>query len=139
MSACDQSRGSTCRTPTAAKSQVTSFQLRSGHVVNVASVAAHEVVPTVALYCATKHAVKVITERLRQEHNEVRSTLISPYVVATELGPEISVPEIADVLRTWRKKSLTPGANARVIRYALEQPNGIDVNEIIVSATEAGI
>jgi NADP-dependent 3-hydroxy acid dehydrogenase YdfG len=109
----------------------------SGHVVNVASVAAHIVMPTAAVYCATKHAVKVITEGLRQEHDEVRSTLISPGVVATELGHDISVPEIAHGLRTWRKKSLTRNAIARAIRYALEQPDGVDVNEIIVRPTAA--
>ncbi|MET1756444.1 SDR family oxidoreductase [Novosphingobium sp. RD2P27] len=110
---------------------------RSGHVVNVASVAAHMVMPTAAVYCATKHAVKVITEGLRQEHDEVRSTLISPGVVATELGHDISVPEVADGLRTWRKKSLGPDAIARAIRYALEQPDGVDINEIIVRPTAA--
>jgi NADP-dependent 3-hydroxy acid dehydrogenase YdfG len=109
----------------------------SGHVVNVASVAAHMVMPTAAVYCATKHAVKVITEGLRQEHDEVRATLISPGVVATELGHDISVPEIASNLQTWRKKSLTPDAIARAIRYALEQPDGVDVNEIIVRPTAA--
>jgi len=112
-------------------------QQRSGHVVNVASVAAHMVLPTAAVYCATKHAVRAITEGLRQEHDEVRTTLISPGVVATELGHDITVPEIADGLRTWRRKSLTPDAIARAIRYALEQPDGVDVNEIIVRPTAA--
>jgi NADP-dependent 3-hydroxy acid dehydrogenase YdfG len=109
----------------------------SGHVVNVASVAAHMVMPTAAVYCATKHAVRAITEGLRQEHDEVRATLISPGVVATELGHDISVPAIADGLRTWRKKSLNPDAIARAIRYALQQPDGVDVNEIIVRPTAA--
>jgi NADP-dependent 3-hydroxy acid dehydrogenase YdfG len=109
----------------------------SGHVVNVASVAAHMVMPTAAVYCATKHAVRAITEGLRQEHDEGRTTLISPGVVATELGHDISVPEIADGLRTWREKSLTPDAIARAIRFALEQPDGVDVNEIIVRPTAA--
>ena len=111
----------------------------SGHVVNVASVAAHMVVPTAAVYSATKHAVRAITEGLRQEHDKVRATLISPGVVATELGHDISVPEVADGLRAWRKKSLTPDAIARAIRYALEQPDGVDVNEIIVRPTAADL
>jgi len=109
----------------------------SGHVVNVASVAAHMVMPTAAVYCATKHAVRAITEGLRQEHDEVRTTLISPGVVDTELGHDITVPEIAEGLRTWRRKSLTSDAIARAIRYALEQPDGVDVNEIIVRPTAA--
>jgi len=110
---------------------------RSGHVVNVASVAAHMVMPTAAVYCATKHAVRAITEGLRQEHDEVRSTLISPGVVATELGHDITDPEIAAALTGWRKKSLTPDAIARAVRYAIEQPEGVDINEVIVRPTAA--
>ena len=81
--------------------------------------------------------VKVFTEGLRQEHDEVRSTLISPGVVTTELGYDISVPVIAGDLQTWRKKSVTPDAVARTIHYALEQPDGVDINEIIVRPTAA--
>ncbi|RZM11854.1 MAG: SDR family oxidoreductase, partial [Sphingomonas sp.] len=110
---------------------------KSGHVVNVASVAAHMVMPTAAVYCATKHAVRAITEGLRQEHDEIRTTLISPGVVATELGHDITDPDVAAALRGWRQKSLTPDAIARAIRYALEQPDGVDINEVIVRPTAA--
>ena len=110
---------------------------RSGHVVNVASVAAHMVMPTAAVHCATKHAVRAITEGLRQEHDEVRSTLISPGVVATELGHDITDPEVAAALTGWRKKSLTPDAIARAVRYAIEQPEGVDIDEVIVRPTAA--
>jgi NADP-dependent 3-hydroxy acid dehydrogenase YdfG len=109
----------------------------SGHVVNVASVAAHMVMPTAAVYCATKHAVRAITEGLRQEHDEIRSTLISPGVVATELGNDITDPAVAAALKGWRKKSLTPDAIARAVRYALEQPESVDINEVIVRPTAA--
>lgn len=108
-----------------------------GHIVNVASVAAHIVVPTAAVYCGTKHAVRAITEGLRQEHDEIRSTLISPGVVATELGHDITDPAVASALSGWRKKSLTPDAIARAVRFALEQPDGVDVNEVIVRPTAA--
>lgn len=103
-----------------------------GHVVNVASVAAHMVAPTAAVYCATKYAVWAITEGLRMEHDDIRTTIISPGVVATELGDDITVPEIAAGLKQWRQKSLTPDAIARAIRYAIVQPDGVDVSEIIV-------
>ena len=109
----------------------------SGHVVNVASVAAHMVMPTAAVYCATKHAVRAITEGLRQEHDDIRSTLVSPGVVATELGNDITDPAVAAALKGWRQKSLTPDAIARAIRYALEQPDGVDINEVIVRPTAA--
>ncbi|MBE0531646.1 MAG: SDR family oxidoreductase [Rhodospirillales bacterium] len=110
---------------------------KSGHVVNVASVGAHLVLPTGAVYCATKYAVWAISEGLRQEHDDIRTTVISPGVTATELGHDISAPDVAAGLREWRKKSLSPDAIARAIRFALEQPDGVDVNEIIVRPTAA--
>ena len=111
----------------------------NGHVVNVASVGAHLVLPTAAVYCGTKYAVWAITEGLRQEHQDIRSTIISPGVTATELGDDISDPQVAAALKDWRQKSLTPDAIARAIRYALEQPNGVDVNEVIVRPTAANM
>lgn len=110
-----------------------------GHVVNVASVGAHIVLPTAAVYCGTKHAVWAITEGLRQEHDEVRATIISPGVVATELGHDITDPEVAAALKDWRQKSLTPDAIGRAIRYAVEQPDGVDVNEVIVRPVAANM
>jgi NADP-dependent 3-hydroxy acid dehydrogenase YdfG len=112
---------------------------QSGHIVNVASIAAHFVMPTAAVYCATKYAVWAITDGLRQEHDDIRATIISPGVVATELGNDISVEEIAGALQQWREKSLTPDAIARAIRFALEQPEGVDINEIVVRPTAAGM
>ena len=112
---------------------------RSGHVVNVASIAAHFVMPSAAVYCATKYAVWAITEGLRQEHDDIRTTIISPGVVETELGNDITDPQIASALTTWREKSLAPDAIARAIRYALEQPAGVDINEVIVRPTAAGM
>ncbi|WP_034156795.1 SDR family oxidoreductase [Sphingomonas sp. ERG5] len=110
---------------------------QAGHIVNVASVGAHIVVPSAAVYCGTKYAVWAITEGLRQEHDDIRATIISPGVVATELGNDISDPQVAANLGVWRKKSLHPDAIARAIRYALEQPEGVDVNEVIVRPTAA--
>ena len=111
----------------------------SGHVINVASIGAHLVLPTAAVYCATKHAVRAITEGLRLEHDTIRATLISPGVVATELGHDITDPAVAEALIEWRKQSLTPDAIARAVRFALEQPAGVDINEIIVRPTSAGM
>lgn len=110
-----------------------------GHVINVASIAAHMVMPTAAVYCATKHAVWAITEGLRQEHDEIRTTVICPGVVATELGHDITDTDVAADLKTWRQKSLTPDAIARAIRFALEQPDDVDINELIVRPTAAGM
>lgn len=112
---------------------------KSGHVVNVASVGAHLVLRTAAVYCGTKYAVWAITEGLRQEHDDIRTTIISPGVTATELGDDITDPEVAAALKTWRQKSLTPDSIARAIRYAVEQPDTVDVNEIIVRPTAANM
>ncbi len=81
--------------------------------------------------------MRAITEGLRQEHDDIRSTLISPGVVATELGHDITDPAVATALTGWRKKALTPDAIARAVRYALEQPDGVDINEVIVCPTAA--
>ena len=111
----------------------------SGHVINVASIGAHQVVPTGAVYCATKFAVWAITEGLRQEHENLRATIISPGVVATELGHDITDTQTAGHLEQWRQRALTPDAIARAIRFAVEQPGDVDVNEIIVRPTAANL
>ena len=109
----------------------------SGQFVNVASIGAHLVAPTGAVYCATKFAVWAITEGLRQEHDTIRATIISPGVVETELGHDITDPVAAGALQQFRKAALQPDAIARAIRFAIEQPDGVDVNEIIVRPTNA--
>jgi NADP-dependent 3-hydroxy acid dehydrogenase YdfG len=103
----------------------------SGQIVNVAS-GAHVVVPTGAVYCPTKHAVRAISEGLRQENPNIRVTTISPGVLATELGNDISDEGTKGLLLEWRKASLRPEAIARAIAYAIEQPDDVDVNEVIV-------
>jgi NADP-dependent 3-hydroxy acid dehydrogenase YdfG len=55
----------------------------------------------------------------------------------TEMGHDITDPDVAAALAGWRKKSLTPDAVARAVRYALEQPEGVDINEIIVRPSAA--
>ncbi|MCR5879128.1 SDR family oxidoreductase [Phenylobacterium sp. J367] len=109
------------------------FQAQGGgHVVNVASVAAHQVWPTTAVYSATKYAVWAITEGLRQEHPDIRATIISPGVVESELADTITDPTTAAAIQEARKVALKPDAIARAIRYAIEQPPEVGVGEIIV-------
>jgi NADP-dependent 3-hydroxy acid dehydrogenase YdfG len=107
----------------------------NGQIINVASIGAHVVVPTGAVYCATKYAVWAISEGLRQENPDVRVTTISPGVVATELGDDISDATARDFVKELRKKALTPDAIARAIAYAVEQPDEVDVNEVVVRPT----
>uniref|UniRef100_UPI00041BA078 SDR family oxidoreductase n=2 Tax=Chitinimonas koreensis TaxID=356302 RepID=UPI00041BA078 len=103
-----------------------------GHVVNVASIGAHVVVPTGAVYCATKYAVWAIGEGLRQESRVVRATTVSPGVVETELADHISDPAARAAMTEFRRIALNADAIARAIAYAIEQPDDVDVNEIIV-------
>ncbi|WP_338663229.1 SDR family oxidoreductase [Pararoseomonas sp. SCSIO 73927] len=107
----------------------------SGHVVNIASVGALSVVPTAAVYCATKFAVRAISDGLRQESPSIRVTCIHPGVVESELAGTITDPAAAEYMRTYRAVALRPDAIARAVRFALEQPEDVDVNEIVVRPT----
>lgn len=106
-----------------------------GQIINTASIGAHVVVPTGAVYCATKYAVWAISEGLRQESQSIRVTTISPGVVATELGSDITDESAKGALQEFRKISLSPDAIARAVLYAVSQPDDVDVNEIIVRPT----
>lgn len=107
---------------------------RGGHVVNVASVAAHSVWPTTAVYSATKYAVWAITEGLRQEHNQdnIRATIVSPGVVESELAGTITDPTTAAAIDAAREVALKPEVIARAIRYAVELPAEVGVNELVI-------
>jgi NADP-dependent 3-hydroxy acid dehydrogenase YdfG len=106
-----------------------------GHVVNVSSIAAHRVVPTAAVYCATKAAVNFITEGLRQESRTVRATIISPGVTASELARTVTHAETAEWLGEYRKHAIPAEAIARAIAFAIAQPADVDVSEVVVRPT----
>ena len=104
-----------------------------GHFVNIASVGAYEISPTAAVYCATKFAVRAISEGLRQEsEGDIRVTLVSPGVTESELADSISDPAARDAMKTYRAVALPASAIAEAIAYALSQPSQVDVNEIVV-------
>jgi NADP-dependent 3-hydroxy acid dehydrogenase YdfG len=109
----------------------------SGHIVNIASIGALGVVPTAAVYCATKHAVRAISEGLRQENERIRVTCIHPGVVESELADTITDPVAAEAMRGYRAMALQPDAIARAVRYAIEQPEDVDVSEIVVRPTQS--
>jgi NADP-dependent 3-hydroxy acid dehydrogenase YdfG len=104
-----------------------------GHVVTVASIGAHQVSPTAAVYCATKYAAWAVTEGLRLEAPPgIRVTTVSPGVVETELASTITDPLAREVMRTYRAHAIPPEAVADAVAYAVGQPEGVDVNEIVV-------
>ena len=111
-------------------------QQKSGHIINVSSVAGHKVFPGAAVYCATKFAVRAISEGLRLESNgEIRSTNISPGAVATELTSTISDADTAASINALYEIAIDADAIARAIAYAIEQPGDVDVNEMIIRPT----
>ncbi|MEU5049183.1 SDR family oxidoreductase [Streptomyces sp. NPDC021096] len=104
-----------------------------GHIVNIASVGAREVSPTAAVYCATKFAVRAISEGLRQESaGDVRVTLVSPGVTESELADGIADPAARAAMRAYRAVALPASAIADAVAYAISQPPYVDVNEIVV-------
>ncbi|MDP9773588.1 SDR family oxidoreductase [Agrobacterium pusense] len=112
---------------------------QNGHVINVASIGARMVNPTTSVYSATKHAVRVITDGLRQEHDNIRATVISPGITATDLGHDATDPDVIAMVRQSMPTGQSPFAIARAIRYALEQPDSVDVSELVVRPTASSL
>ena len=107
----------------------------SGQIINLSSIGGHVVVATGAVYCATKFAVIAIPEGLRQENTDIRVTVISPGVTTSELADTISHADTAKVMEGFRSVAIPAEAIARAIAYAIEQPDDVDVSEIIVRPT----
>ncbi|MGO4312694.1 SDR family oxidoreductase [Pseudomonas sp. KB_15] len=111
-------------------------QQKSGQFINIASIGAYTVSPTAAVYCATKFAVRAISEGLRQEvGGDIRVTVISPGVTESELAESISDEGGRAEMREFRKIAIPAMAVARAIAYAIEQPADVDVSELIVRPT----
>jgi NADP-dependent 3-hydroxy acid dehydrogenase YdfG len=109
----------------------------SGHIINTASTGAHAVGAQYGVYCASKYAVRAITEGLRQEMDRIRVTLISPGVTESELGHDISVETTAAAVKELRSIALDAKAIANAILYAISQPDDVDVNEMIIRSVRS--
>lgn len=116
-------------------------QQKSGHIINVSSVAGHKVRPGSAVYAATKHAVLALSEGLRQEVKpyNIRTTVISPGAIATELPNSITEADIADSVRKIYEIAIPADSFARAVAFAMSQPDEIDVNEILFRPTRQDI
>ena len=113
-------------------------QQKGGHIINVSSVAGHKAWPGGAVYAATKFAVRALSEGLRQEAKpyNIRTTVISPGAVATELLNTISEPDVAEAVRKRTTQIAIPAESfARVVAFAISQPEDVDVNEILFRPT----
>ena len=106
-----------------------------GQIINLSSIGGHQVWPTCAVYSATKYAVIAISDGLRQENTDIRVTVISPGVTTSELAHTISHESTAKFIDDFRKVAIPAEAIARAIGFAIEQPDDVDVNEIIVRPT----
>lgn len=111
---------------------------KSGHIINVSSVAGHKVRPGSAVYAATKHAVRVISEGLRMEVKpyNIRTTIISPGAVESELPDSITEPDVAAGIRDFYAANAIPAsAFADMVAFAISQPETVDINEILFRPT----
>jgi NADP-dependent 3-hydroxy acid dehydrogenase YdfG len=111
---------------------------KSGHIINVSSVAGHRVGPGSAVYAATKTAVRVISEGLRQEVKpwNLRTTIISPGAVATELPNSITEADVAKGIGQFYEQYAIPADSfARAVGFAISQPDDVDINEILFRPT----
>jgi NADP-dependent 3-hydroxy acid dehydrogenase YdfG len=107
---------------------------KSGHMIFVSSVAGHKIGPDFAVYAATKHAVRALAEGFRQEVKpyNIRTTIISPGAVATELPDSVTEPDIAEKIRTYYDEIAIPAESfAQAVLFAMSQPEEVDVNEIL--------
>jgi NADP-dependent 3-hydroxy acid dehydrogenase YdfG len=113
-------------------------QQKFGHVINVSSVAGHKVTQAGAVYAATKHAVRALSEGLRQEVKayNIRTTVISPGAVATELPDSITEPDVSEGIHKFYETFAIPADSfARAVAFAINQPEDVDINEILFRPT----
>lgn len=109
---------------------------KSGHIVNISSIAARQTYPSAGVYAGTKHAVRAISDTLRKEaiRYGVRVTDIQPGAVATELPDSIQHEKIRDAVKANMyaegAEILKPEDIANAIFYAITQPDYIDVSEL---------
>jgi len=111
---------------------------KSGHIINVSSVAGHKVRVGGAVYAATKHAVRVISEGLRQEVKpyDIRTTVISPGAIDSELTDSITEPDVAQNIKAFYAQVAIPADSfARAVAFAISQPPQVDINEILYRPT----
>ncbi|MFJ2176179.1 SDR family oxidoreductase [Streptomyces sp. NPDC101062] len=108
-----------------------------GQFVHTLSVSAHKTVPAQAVYSASKAAAHALTEGLRQEAGpSIRVSMVSPGFVATDFIESVPDPDLrASLNESKEAMAIPPEAVARGIRFAIEQPVEVDVNEIIIRPT----
>ncbi|CAN5242957.1 SDR family oxidoreductase [soil metagenome] len=111
---------------------------KSGQIINTSSVAGHKVFNGSAVYSATKYAVRALTEGLRMEVKpyNIRTTIVCPGAVKTELLEHISEADIRQANKDYvGAVGISPDSFARVVAFAISQPEDVDINEVIFRPT----
>jgi NADP-dependent 3-hydroxy acid dehydrogenase YdfG len=112
-------------------------QQKAGYIVNVSSVAGHQVWLGFAVYAATKHAVRALSDGLLHEVKpyNICTTVISPGAVAMELPNTMTEPDIAEKVRKSYEIAIPAESFARAVAFAISQPEEVDVNETLFRPT----
>lgn len=106
-----------------------------GQIINIGSIGALQAVPTAAVYCGTKFAVRGISDGLRQESRTIRVTCVNPGVVESELASTITHQETRDLMGSYRAIALKPIHIARAVRELIDAPAIVDTTEITIRPT----
>lgn len=106
-----------------------------GQIINIGSIGALQSVPTAAVYCATKFAVRAISDGLRQESSRIRVTCVNPGVVESELAQTITHAETRAFMDTYRAIALKPADIADAVRHLIAAPDSVDTSEITIRPT----
>ncbi|MBT2227992.1 SDR family oxidoreductase [Nonomuraea sp. NEAU-A123] len=107
-----------------------------GHFINILSTSGLRIVPLQSVYAGTKNAVRTISEGLRQEAGDsLRVTVVSPGIIKTDFAEQMRPEMRAQILDTMSTIAISPDAVARAVAFAIEQPDGVDVGDIVVRPT----
>jgi NADP-dependent 3-hydroxy acid dehydrogenase YdfG len=111
-----------------------------GQFVHTVSTAAYKTVPGQVVYSASKAAARTLTEGLRQEAGpSIRVAMVSPGFVATDFIDSVPDADLRAQMTVARDKiAIAPESVARAIAFAIEQPDDVDVNEIVVRPVAQG-
>lgn len=109
----------------------------SGQIINIGSIGALSVVPTAAVYCATKFAVRALSDGLRQESDTIRVTCVNPGVVESDLASTITHEGTKALMDDYRAIALKPSDIAQAVRQVIEAPESVDTTEITIRPTRS--
>ncbi|MNE31510.1 putative oxidoreductase [compost metagenome] len=114
------------------------LEQKSGQILNMDSVAGHQVDPAAGIYCATKFFVQAMTESMRKDlgiNHGIRVNTVSPGVINTGWADKVTDPEGFKAAQELNKIAIDPDDVARAVVYALNQPENVTVNDLIISPT----